>query len=322
VSTMTKKSSGTLELGAMNLALTSAQNMSDRAGLGWCLIDENETVLTHGSAMHGIETQRLAFSVSRYKATLDHLFITCEPLGKLFESGPLIQYINESACTKISIAFKADEALVDADWLAWIKSWKGEVNYNTTSGIAQNLLAGASSIKRIERPWVIALCASDINNQSIPLADLHREFGFIAYVINLVNQSRAFIYDSTQSELVDKVPTENNIDEAVEFFEISNNNNLISILRYCASQGRCNVVIASDMKQLSELIRLELVDEIVYHIALTSPQETPRPDHPTGLDLGSWTLISTDTVGKSVRMRLKKEKDQTFFYSKSHLWLN
>jgi hypothetical protein len=108
----------------------------------------------------------------------------------------------------------------------------------------------------------------------------------------------------------------------VEFFEIDDTDNLRSILRYCASQGRCNVVIASDMKQLSELIRLDMVDEIVYHIALSSQHETPSPAHPTGLDLGNWTLISTDTVGNSVRMRLKKEKDQAFQYSNLNLRLN
>lgn len=322
MSTSIKKSAGTFELGAMNLALTSAHNMSARSGLGWCLVDENETLLTHGSAMHGIETQRLAFSIARYRTSLDHLFITCEPLGKLFESGPLIHRINESTCTRISIAFKADEVLVDPDWLSWIKNWKGQVNYNTTSGIAQNLLAGASNVKRIERPWVIVLCAADMNNQSIPLADLHQEFGFIAYVINLVRQSRAFIYNTAQGAFIDKIPTENNIDEAVDFFEINDNDNLLSILRYCAAQGRCNVVIASDIKQLSELIRLNMVDEIVYHMALISPQDTPKSDHPIGLDLGDWSLISTDSVGNSVRMRLKKEKDQTFLYSKSNLWLN
>jgi hypothetical protein len=322
VSVVTKKMPDGFALRAMSLALTAAQNMSERAGLGWCLVDEHENLLAHGNAMHGIETQRLAFSVAHHRYSLAHLFITCEPLGKLFECGPLIQQIEKSTCSQISIALKADENLVDPEWLEWVKTWNGKVNYNATSGIAQNLLAGATSIKHNKRPWVIAICASNINNQSIPLAHLSQEFGFLPYVINLTGQSRAFIYDTTQRDILDKVPTENNIDETIDFFETNGSKNVISVLQHCASGKKCSVVIASDLKQLSELIYLDLVDEVVYHIMLTSPPIAPDLPASNGLDFGAWHLLSTDTVGNSARMHLKKDKAQTLFYSLSDLRLN
>lgn len=292
----------------INLVLKNAHNTSERSGVGWALLDMEGKLLTHGSIMAGIEVKRPAIAVARFKDRLHHLILSTEPVPGLLAAETLIASLDASACVEITVCHRLDDDVADPLWREWLTNWNGHVDFSISSGTAQSLVAGIIKVRRQNRPWVTAMCAASLENRSLPLIRLIDEFGFKAYFKDLIQKSRAHLIESFQREILEHLPEENKMDELVEVYEVSDVALVKTILKFAASEKRCNVVLSCGLKLLADLIEEDLVDEIIHHIAISSGHDL---DHAMthSYNLEKWHLIASNSVGNCTRIQLQKKED-------------
>jgi len=300
---------------AINLALKSAQNKSRRAGIGWAILDDQGSLLTHGSIIAGIETERPSLSVARYQNTIHHLILTTEPSPGFFSASSLIKQLSASSCSKITIAHRLDDDVVDAQWREWTEAAQDKFDYRQVCGIAQSLCAGIVKVRREQRPWVTVVSAADLERQSKPLINMIEEFGFKAYLSNLVGQNRAYLVEPHQVEILEHLPEDNNMEELIEIYELPDIRTTQTLLNYCATENRGSVLLSCSLDFLEQLVEADLADEIIHHIDIDTTQGPAKIEAPLCINLESWSLISSSAVGTAIRMRFKKKDDIAEPYS-------
>ena len=155
-----------------------------------------------------------------------------------------------------------------------------------------------------------------MNGTSLPLQIFRDEFGFHHYLSDLASQSRAVLYSVYQSSFKGSLPEINVADEYQEYYEVGSVDTVRSLLRYCATENRSSAVILCDMALLSELMRQDLTDEIIHHVAISEsskPSESSDKNRdttfqkPLSLPMNGWTLISSTAVGNCNRIILQKK---------------
>lgn len=299
----TAKSEATKNI--LNLVLTNAHRISKRAGIGWAFLDELCTLISHTYAIAGANPNQLSRAVQEHGDRLNHLIISVEPSGAYFDLGMLINCIEQSNCLKITIGCQLPQELRDKNWLKWAKSWGGELQYAGYSNIAVNLSAGIRSILGAKRPWVSAISASTIENQAFPLSNLKHEFGFSAYLGNLVKQNTAVLFNRTQGKIIEQLPAINWAGQAIEFYDVEEPAHAHAILEECAGKQFYSVVLICDPNKLSRYAELNMVDEIYHHIAIANSKDR-NIDTAEFLKLENWTIMSSDVVGNCIRMSMKR----------------
>lgn len=296
-------------LAAVNLALQSAHNKAPRAAVGWAVLDSDENILSHGSVMAGIETQRAAMSVARFNSKIDHFVLTCEPSPGFFVSEKLRENLENSTCRAITIAHKLDPQLLDTEWLRWKQNSDLSVQCLQGSQLAKRLVSGLESVRTKYRPWVSVVSSAYMNNKPAPLTIFSEEFGFTSFVGCLVSQSRAHLVQHAQAAIVECLPEDNTMDELVDIFEVNTLDEVRSILRYCVQENRFSVLLSCDADFLAQLVTEDLVDEIYHHISIKAQCEASNIQSPPYINLNQWSLINTHTVGDAVRLQLQKKND-------------
>lgn len=302
---------------AINLALSRAQNLSKRAGISWALLDTQEEILKCDAVIAGLDKSKLIRTIREYQHTLDHLFISMEPVTGAFDVADLISVINASQCNHITIGFRHSDDLADKSWRAWENNWLGVIDYLSVNTIAEHLGYGITNIRKYQRPWVIAVSAANFTGLSLPLQNFINEFGFLHYLNGLVQQNRALLYCHSQKDFLTSLPDSNSMEEPLEIFEIFDQNNIQSIFQYCAKEERCSAIVLCDMPLLGYLINKSMVDEIVHHIS-NMDGATIADDHnkageitQTFFNLNDWTLLSSSVVGNCSRVVLRKQLPAT-----------
>ena len=307
---------------AINLALSRAQNLSKRAGVGWALMDSHDEILKCDAVIAGLDKSKLIRAIREYQHTLDHLFISIEPVGGAFEVAELINIINASQCSHVTIGHRHSDEYADKTWRSWEDTWSGEIDYLSVNTVAEHLGYGITNIRKYQRPWVIAVSAANFTGLSLPLQNFVNEFGFLHYLSNLVQQNRALLYSPSQRNFLASIPDTNSMEEPLELFEIFDEDNIHSILHYCAREERCSVVVLCDMPMLGYLINKNLVDEIVHHISnIGEPVNgglALHENHPqvgtmtqTFFNLNDWKLLSSSVAGNCSRVVLRKQLPAT-----------
>lgn len=302
---------------AINLALSRAKNLSKRAGISWVLLDAHEQILKCDAVIAGLEKSKLIRTIREYQYSLDHLFISMEPVTGAFDVADLIAAINASQCNHITIGYRHSDDLADKSWRAWENSWLGEVDYLSVNIVAEHLGYGITNIRKYQRPWVIAVSAANFTGLSLPLQNFTNEFGFSHYVNSLVQQNRALLYCQSQKDFLVSLPDANGMEEPLELFEIFDQKNIQSIFHYCAKEERCSVIVLCDMPLLGYLINENIVDEIVHHISNINDTTSADDHHKVGemtqtfFNLNDWTLLSSSVVGNCSRVVLRKQLPTT-----------
>lgn len=248
---------------AMNLAITAAQKMSDRGSIGWSIIDLDNNILTHNSVMAGFEYHRLNYAVAHYKESIYELLITIEPTIRLMDARHLIKSLDNSSCKKISIALKIEDHFIDNNWKKWISQWGGDITYYNGSDTTKNLSLGILKVIEHNRPWVTAFCTSNKNQESP--STQQKQLHFSSHMHKAISQSRSFMYELGKDNIVEKLPKFNNIEEPINIYEVSDTRTVKSILEHSASQGHCCTTLSCNSPLLEKLIKLNLVDEIMYN---------------------------------------------------------
>lgn len=313
---------------AINLALTRAQNLSKRAAIGWSLLDGFEETLKCDATLAGLDKQKLARAIREHQHRLEHLFISIEPVAGIFDITELITAIEASQCSHLTVGRRLPDEIADKRWRAWENSWSGEVDYLSYNHVAEHLSFGITHIKKHQRPWVIAVSAANFTGASLPLQNFIDEFGFLHYVTDLVEQSRALLFCHSQLEFIPSIPDCNVVEEPLEIFEIFDQNNIRSILQYCAKEERCSVMVLCDMPMLGYLINENMVDEIVHHISNIDCAGIIDDDHEVGamtqtfLNLNDWKLLSSSVAGNCSRVVLRKQLPATANQLKLRCGLN
>ena len=157
------------------------------------------------------------------------------------------------------------------------------------------------------RPWVTSITAADFFGHSQSLVNFVKEFDFLNYLTLLVKQSRAVLISPNQRDIVNFLPTKNFVNESIEYFEITNENNIASIYQQCVNEFRCSVIMLTDIPLLAALLNQHLVDEVVHHLTNSSDlyeqHKGKQSDRACeSLNLECWTLLSSSVVGKCNRM--------------------
>lgn len=296
----------------VTLALTKANAMSRRAGIGWAAIDKEGNLILCDATIAGLETARLAHRVERNSEKLDHLIMTLEPAQGVYRTGDLINSIENSHCSTITIAHQLTNGLADPIWRNWCTQWRGKINYLKETHAASSLALGVQNTKAKQRPWVTAICAANVSGMSLPLSQLADEFGFKDYIANHVMQSRALMYSTDQTEVIAHIPGFNALEEPLEPYEIYNKDSIRTLLNYFAKEMRCSVTVLCDLNTISHLIEHDLVDEIAYHIAGFDKNDAINQDvnrnalSKSSINLSGWQLLSCSPVGGCCRMVLCK----------------
>jgi hypothetical protein len=298
---------------AINLALTSAQKNSRRAGVGWSLTDENYNHLNSGGMIAGADPLTLPAVIDRYGDKLHSLVMTLEPLPRIMDVQGLTEALERSSCAIVYICYRNDEmAEASHYWQDWIGGWHGEVVYLPSSAAAIELALGPAKVMRQLQPWVTAVSAADMTGNSIPLKTFEQEFGFSAQLDELVNQSRAICYSTSQADAVSLLSEDNYSGELLELYEVNDVQSFAAILKHCATERRCSVVAIVDVRFLAEMIESNLCNEIIHHLAVadcvpTTPASslnglTPPVPH---LPLSDWQLINSSSMGNCTQLILR-----------------
>lgn len=295
----------------ISLALTKATAISRRAGVGWAAIDKSGSLILCDATIAGLETAKLAHRVERNSERLDHLIMTLEPAPGVYRTRDLINSIENSNCSTITIAHQLANGIADPIWREWREQWSGKINYLTESHAASSLAQGVQSTKVKRRPWVTAICAANVAGISLPLKQLVDEFGFKDYIATHVMQSRALMYSIDQAEIIARIPGFNTLEEPFEPFEIYSKDRIRTLLNYFANEMRCSATVLCNLNTISYLIEYDLVDEIVYHIAGFDKNNTVNQDalSTASIDLSGWQLLSCSPVGGCCRMVLGRNNN-------------
>lgn len=287
----------------INLAVSRAMNLSKRAAIGWALIDQDKQILHFDACMAGLDAGKLESSIRQFGRQATELFISSEPTALTFNIVQLTSAIEESNIKSIVIGKGLAATLSNDRWRSWVAIWSGSVAELPYNPIIDKLSLGIQLLQTSKRPWVTSVTCGDFAGRSMPLANLIQEFDFLNYLSNLVKQSRALLVTHTQKDMVSYLPTENYANEPVEIFEIHDLANINAILQHCVNELRCSLVVLADMRLLSNLLKRDLVDEVIHHLANNhETQSFIPPTVETTLDLNGWKLLSSSAVGQCGRM--------------------
>lgn len=287
----------------INLAVARAMNLSKRAGVGWALVDQDKQILHLDACMAGTDAGKLESNVRQFGQQATELFISSEPIALIFNITQLTSAIEASNIKSIVIGKASSTELSNDRWRNWVAKWSGSVSELPYNPIIDKLSLGMQLLQASKRPWITSVTCGDFAGRSIPLAHLIQEFDFLNYLSNLVKQSRALLVAPTQKDLVNYLPTENHANEPVEIFEIHDLANINAILQHCVNEVRCSLVVLADISLLANLLKRDLVDEVIHHLANNQETENPiKPNAGATLDLHGWKLLSSSAVGQCGRM--------------------
>lgn len=293
----------------MNLAITHAQKLSRRAGIGWVLLDSTCHPIFNGGVIAGADPWRLAANIERFRENVSTLLLTVEPIAGLVDQRKLIAAVENSNCELLVIGRRIQTSFTSSAWHDWISRWRGRVMYMPMHGQDQDLTSGPQQVFMHNRPWVTCISAADIYGNSMALSAFEHEFGVAAYLGEIANQSRAVLYSAGQASLLRHLPEENFAEEGQEFFEVEDAGSVAAILQHCATERRCSVVIFTDLQLLASLLQKNLVDEITHHIAVANydclESATPLPKLP----LQGWQQISCTAAGNCTRIHLRADRE-------------
>ena len=298
-------------MGFMNSAITEATKISRRSGMGWCLLDQHQNILNCSATLTGLEPLKLSLLIDQYRDRVEHVYLTMEPGNGAVDLPRFINSIEQSNCESFTIAHRFHDTYEDREWREWCSKWRGQISYLPENGITQKLASGFHSIKTKHRPWITAVSSANISGVGIQLHKLIGEFGFLHYMNNLTNESRAIIHTRQDIPMLESLPEFNSMDEYIELYEIDNTDNIPGILKYCSQENRCNVVALCDMNLLNHLINNDLVDEIIHHITNLEDDSNRTLPLQSSINLKGWSMESSSIVGDSNRMVLTKQKPAT-----------
>lgn len=290
----------------LNLVFINAYRVSRRASIGWALLDDGNGLLTHNSMMAGANLSTLPEAIKEFGDSLDHLLLSVEPGRPYCDLQSLIHQIELSNCLRITIGYRLPQGIRDVNWTEWVDNWHGEVSYSPHVGVGEKLASGIRSILLANRPWVTAISASTIENQHLGLTHLLNEFGFRAYLDNLVVQSGAILYSPTQQGILETLPRINRAGQVIDIHEVEDASKISCILKECALRQRYSVLLLCDPNMLSRCAELNMVDEIYHHIAIANMKQKNKVSTPEFLKLENWTIASSDVVGNCIRMSIKR----------------
>jgi hypothetical protein len=298
---------------AMNIALTAALRKSNRAALGWALLDREYRFLAANSLIIGADEALLYAQLQQYAAKLYHLCLTTDPVTALLDPERLIEAIEASGCRQLT--FSAASATVSPSsaakrWQQWQTQWQTQpgcrIHILPATQITEKLIAGAQKAERRGLPWLTSVSSGNWHGAELPLTEFVDEFGFSAFLQTLVNQASAILYTASQQHIVPLLPTKNYAKQEQLICEISSLSQLESVLRYCVSQKRTNAVIFCDLPFLQQLVHQQQCDEIVYHLGLVSRQTVAAPQWQIPFE--QWSIVSSDAIGKCLRIVLQQSR--------------
>jgi hypothetical protein len=290
----------------MVLAITCAQKMSTRAGVGWALLDSQGRHLHSEGILAGSNSLRLAASIIKFARQLHTLVLTVPPSNLLFDQPSLRQALEHSHCECIVIDDAYGSMVEMTEWQEWLEIWRDKIRYLSTNRTALSVSSGPKSILTSLRPWVTSISAADINGRAVPLGQFSEEFGFNAHLGSLARQARAIFYSSLQADFVKTLPQDNLANEPQEFFEIKSCETAEVIFRFCAAERRCSVLVFTDLTLQSQLMSRKLTDEVIHHLSITPNQGTVLEPEIATLPTQDWQLSESAVIGNCSRMQLTR----------------
>lgn len=298
---------------ATDLVLNVTKSTSTWAGIGWATLDNQGTILSHDAMMIGAANDKLTLKISQQPSHFDHLLLSSEPISGALDINDLIAALNNSNCTRISIAKRLPDTYLNREWREWKKVWSGSVQYLPETRTAEMLIQGVTTIKEKQRPWVTAVYASNLTGKNIPINAVSDDFTVKENLRRYAFYSRGVLYNNDQKQFIKGLPEENIAHEFLEPFEIYDDTSIRTILEYWAKELRCNVVIYSNQRTLSYLAKYDLVDEIVYCLAepgsIERGEENIHISDPA-IDLSGWKTTSCSTSGNGCQLVLRKKTDE------------
>lgn len=286
--------------------LFRSQNISRHAGVAWTLLDQNEQVLICDGVIAGFHPKRLAFSISRNKEAADHLFVSLEPVGGVFDIDALISRIETSSLLKCTFYSRVPCNLRSKAWVEWSRHWRGTVAYLNEEPKISDTINTISKVASTLQPWVTSISAADIGGRTLPAGLYKHEFGMTHFIATMVKEARAVIYAKSMKELVKELPRENNMEEEIEYYEIDQNAVVEPLLRYCKRENIYNAIALCDMETLAYLAHHRLVDEMVHHVTAAAALSTQKCAEVQLLRLRGWHIAACSVTGNASRILLKK----------------
>jgi len=290
---------------AMNLALMSAMNKSNRSGFGWVLLDEEVKRLSSGSFVIGQDdnTDLLINSIRDYIDELSHLIITCDPVIAFIDVEALCDVLELSSCRTVTIGYH-DNLINNEKWTQWQHDWSGEVLYMPPTQVSERLNAGPKKLIKSHYPWLTGLSISAVSGHAMAFSDLSHEFGFNAFLKELANKSRAVLFTPSQENIISILEGKNLNLESHCFYQVESLGEVIAALNECVLQQRTNVLLFSDLRFLQTVIQAELCDEIIHHIGFESVEKERAEEQPVISPFENWSIVNSEVVGQCVRLTL------------------
>lgn len=307
---------------ALCLMLNATSHVAPRGAIGWCLLDIAQQVIACDAVMAGTASTKLARVLQQHSDRCHQLLLTLEPVQGFVNGQELIRTLDNSFCQQINVAYQLDRQFIDRDWLDWKENWSGTFNYLSHTYTASQLAAGIESVKVRRRPWVMAVCAADWSGRSLLLNDLCEGFAIREQLLGYASQSRAVLYASDQTALMENLPDSNSANEPITPFEIYESGSIQSLLNYLASEFRCNCVVYTNTDILRYLLAQELVDEVIYYLADFVGEDAGHCAAATTstINFKGWETTSCSKAGDGCRLVLRRKP--TTESTRLHLGLN
>jgi len=292
----------------INLAISRAQKISNRAGIGWVLLDKDKQLVRYDACMAGLDSGNLEHCIRTHQHEADELYLSIEPTSNIFRLETLLQTIESSNLTTITIGKHFEDSVPNHTWSTWVEQWQGTVTHFPSNPIVENLSLGIQTLRSAQRPWFTCITASDLSGNNQQLTQLINEFDFLNNISNLVRQSRAILISPTQRELLEHLPTQNFANEPLDPFEVDDEIFVSAVLRHLAQDYRFNAVLLGDTQVLSRLIALDMVDEVIHHFVNTKSDtlEPARNTASPALHLEGMQITDSTVVGNCSRVVFRK----------------
>ncbi|WP_149027199.1 hypothetical protein [Shewanella psychrophila] len=292
---------------SMSLAITSAEKVSKRAGIGWVLLDENSLHIHSEAIIAGTNYLSLTASINRYAHVVHTLIVTLWPLESLFDCEELASSLVESSCQKIIVP------VMDFDMQSFRASplgrWQGEIESVDFLHATRRIGSGLNMVLSSHRPWVSSVSIADNQDKSLRLEDFRGEFGFVAYIDEIAKQSRAVVYSPSQKGFIEQLSDRNYANEYQEFYEATSIEGMRTLLKYFASEHRCSVLVLTEDKMQSALMENKLTDEVICHLPIHD-KPVSKLTELASLPTEGWQLNSNTDIGACSRLILMPEKSQ------------
>ncbi len=289
-----------------------AENMSKYSGISWMICKAGKVLALSGS-VQGLEDSNIFSDIM--------LFGKGASVYLSFPPNPL--FINAQELT--SIAIKAGVShLVLPELKNEMIPYLEPIQIHSSNLLKVTRLSDliirdqpyitAFTFIKHKRPWITCITSDVESNKKSDFDNQISEFGVLNHTQRIIKENQACAVENQFSSLCIKT-LQNNVNQDITFFELDDYNSIECLIHNAYKSSITSLVIIISPKLAAQLIKLNLLDEIIYYQAICKTSVTNNIEK-IQLD-NSWTIQDCNHFNKGIRFRAKKSSTLSFSTYKS-----